>query len=173
MPENDPLVPIGKITGTHGIRGALKFHSYSGNLDTLQKAKELILKSKTGELKKIVIESATEHGNRLILRFCGYDDINKALPFVGREICLNRNLFPEPEEDEYYWCDIIGLEVVTDHGVSVGRVSDIFEAGSCDIYVVQSGNREHLIPSIAKVIKEIDIDSGKIVITPLEGLLDP
>ncbi len=60
----------------------------------------------------------------------------------------------------------------TDDGALLGKVSDIFETGSSDIYVVQGEGREFLIPAIADVIKAVDPAGGRIVITPLDGLLD-
>ena len=56
---------------------------------------------------------------------------------------------PEPEDDEYYWCDLIGLQVVTADGVELGTLADIFETGSNDIYVVRKDRQEYLIPAIA------------------------
>jgi 16S rRNA processing protein RimM len=79
---------------------------------------------------------------------------------------------PEPEDGEYYWCDLIGLTVATVDGLELGTLREIFETGSSDIYVVRSAEREYLIPAIADVISRIDLKEGRMLITPLEGLLD-
>jgi 16S rRNA processing protein RimM len=93
-------------------------------------------------------------------------------PLVGNELCLKRCNLPKLTEDEYYWSDLIGLQVETDDGILLGVIFDIFETGSSDIYVVRNEKREYLIPAIGDVVKQVDLDSGKIIITPLEGLLD-
>jgi 16S rRNA processing protein RimM len=118
------------------------------------------------------LETAARHGGKFILHFSGYDNIDQALSLVGNEICLLRSRLPKPDEDEYYWCDLLGLEVVTISGDSIGVIADIFETGSSDIYVVRGSGKEYLIPAIADVITSVDIASGKMLITPMEGLLD-
>ena len=172
MTDPDVLISVGKIIGTHGIRGLLKIHSFSGNIESLQSSGAVTLKSPSGDLSEYEIESVSQHCGKFILSLTGFDEINQVLPFVGREICLLRSHFPEPEEDEYYWIDLIGLKVMTDDGVILGNISDIFEAGSSDIYVVRGDNKEYLIPAIADVIVNIDLKAGIVLIKPLQGLLD-
>lgn len=172
MTDQDELIAVGKITGTHGIKGMLKLYSYSGNLDTLKKSDIVTLKSPAGQLQEMHLETAAHHGGKFILHFSGYDNIDQAVPLVGNEVCLLRSQLPEPDEDEYYWCDLMGLEVVTIDGDNIGVITDIFETGSSDIYVVRGSGKEFLIPAIASVITSVDISSGKMVITPMEGLLD-
>jgi 16S rRNA processing protein RimM len=88
------------------------------------------------------------------------------------EICLYRSQLPKLEEDEYYWYDLIGLEVVTVDGERLGSIAEIFETGSNDIYVVRGGKREYLIPAVSAVIDSVDLEGGRMLITPPEGLLD-
>lgn len=172
MINQDELIPVAKISGTHGIKGYLKVFSYSGNIDSLQHSGTVFLKGKTGLLQEFSISTVAAHGGGFILSLDSFNDINQVLPFVGSELCLKRSQLPEPAEDEYYWRDLIGLEVVTDMGVELGRIVDIFETGSSDIYVVRNDDREYLIPAIADVISYVDISGNKMVITPLDGLLD-
>ena len=168
----DELIPVGKISGTHGIRGFLKLHSYSGNIESLQCSETVFLKGKDSVLRELVLKNVSAHAGGFIFALDGFTDIDQVQPFVGSEICLKRSGLPELAEDEYYWRDLIGLTVVTDQGVVLGRVADIFETGSNDIYVVKDNDREYLIPAIADVISEIDIPGKKIIISPLDGLLD-
>ena len=173
MSDPDELIAVGKISGTHGIKGQLKVYSYSGNLESLSAARIVMLKSPDGAtLQEIGIKSVKPHSGGFILSLKDYDDIDRALPLVGSELLLKRSQLPEPEDDEYYWCDLIGLRVVTTDGVELGTLDDIFETGSSDIYVVRKDTREYLIPAIASVISSVDLAGGTMVITPLDGLLD-
>lgn len=172
MRDPDELIPVGKIIGTHGIRGQMKLHSYSGNADSLSAAKSVTLKSPAGTLRELQISCFKANAGKFIIGIQDVDDINLVQPFVGSEVCLKRGQLPGLEEDEYYWSDLIGLQVVTDDGTLLGTVADIFETGSSDIYVVRNAEREYLIPAIADVIKAVDPAAGRIVITPLDGLLD-
>ena len=172
MRDPEDLIPVGKLIDTHGIRGQLKVHSYSGNADSLGSARTVTLKTPAGVLTEYVLKGFKANSGRFIIALAGFDDINQATPLVGCEICLKRGQLPDLEEDEYYWSDLIGLAVETEDGTQLGRIADIFETGSNDVYVVRGGEREHLIPAIADVIKTIDPAGGKVVIVPLDGLLD-
>ena len=172
MSESDVLIPVAKIIGPHGVKGALKVFSYSGNLESLRAARTVLLRSPAGELREYQIKSITPQPVKIILYLKGFEEIDQVLPHVGSEICLWRSQLPQPEEDEYYWCDLIGLKVVTVDDVVIGQIIDIFETGSNDVYVVRGEEREHLIPAIAEVIRSVDLQEGKMIVTPLSGLLD-
>ncbi len=170
--EQDELVPVGKISSTHGIRGLLKLYSYSGNIESLQNSETVFLKSKNGQLSEFGLTAVSAHAGGFLLALDGFNDIDQVQPLVGRELCLKRSQLPETEDNEYYWRDLLGLTVVTDQGLILGPIKDIFETGSCDIYVVKGTDKEYLIPAIADVVSEIDIPGRKMIITPLDGLLD-
>jgi 16S rRNA processing protein RimM len=172
MTDQDEMVPVGKIIGTHGIRGLLKVFSYSGNITSLQSAKTAFLKGKDGFLNEYSVKSVSAHAGGFILGLDGFSDINQVLSLTGSEICLKLSQLPPTEEDEYYWRDLIGLVVHTDQGVELGTLVDIFETGSSDIYVVRGSDKEYLIPAIADVIAHVDIPGKRMIITPLDGLLD-
>jgi 16S rRNA processing protein RimM len=172
MPDTDALITVGKIIGTHGIKGQLKVYSYSGNIESLRAVRTILLKSPKGDLTEYELQNAAPHSGKFILTITGMDNINQVESLIGCEICLMRSQLPETSEDEYYWCDLIGLEVLTVDGLALGRISNIFETGSSDIYVVRNGDQELLIPAIADVIANVDLKNGKITVTPLEGLLD-
>ena len=172
MTDHEELVPVGKIIGTHGIKGLLKVFSYSGNIQSLQSASTVFLKEKDGTLSEHAVKSISAHAGGFILGLDDFSDINQVLSMNGSELCLKLSQLPVPDEDEYYWRDLIGLAVHTDQGVELGTLVDIFETGSCDIYVVRGSDKEYLIPAIADVIAGVDIPGKKMIITPLDGLLD-
>lgn len=172
MTDSETLIPLGKITGTHGIRGFLKFHSFSGAVDSLRVGVTVTLKSGEGTLSRLELASVLNHAGKFMISFSGLDDINQVKMLVGSEICLLRSQLPEPEEDEYYWCDLVGLRVATTGGRDLGVIEEIFEAGSSDIYVVRGKDREYMIPAIADVISSVDMKKGLMLVSPLEGLLD-
>lgn len=172
MSDSDALIPVGKLTGTHGIKGMLKLHSYSGNIESLEAARTVTIRFKDGKLQEFGLKQIAGHGSRIMVGLQGLDDINLVQHLVGSELCLLRSQLPDTGNDEYYWCDLIGLKVSTVDGLELGTITDIFETGSSDIYVVRNGKREHLIPAIADVVSNVDLQNRVMLITPLEGLLD-
>jgi 16S rRNA processing protein RimM len=89
----------------------------------------------------------------------------------GKMVLIDPAELPPLEEDEYYWKDILGMRVVSEKGEDVGMIKEIFPTGSNDVYVVQKGAREFLIPATKDIIMSIDIKTRTMVIHPLEGLL--
>ena len=172
MTVQEELVPVGKIIGTHGIKGLLKVYSYSGNIQSLQSTATVYLKDKNGGMCEHVIKTVAAHAGGFILGLDDFADINQVVQLNGSELYLKLSQLPAPDEDEYYWRDLIGLAVVTDQGVGLGTLVDIFETGSSDIYVVRGETKEYLIPAIADVITLVDVPGKKMIITPLEGLLE-
>jgi len=94
------------------------------------------------------------------------------LSLTGREVYIRRDQFPELSDGEYYWCDLIGLVVQSEDGETLGELVDIFETGSNDVYVVAAGEREILIPATEEVVLDVDLDAGRMVVRPPDGLLD-
>jgi len=172
MTDPNELVPVGKIIGTHGIKGLLKVYSYSGNIQSLQSAEIVILKGVDGTLREYSLKSVSAHAGGFLVGLDNFSDINQVLHLSGSELCLKRCQLPVPDDGEYYWRDLIGLTVSTDQGIELGPIVDIFETGSNDIYVVRGSAKEYLIPAIADVIAHIDLPEKKMIITPLDGLLD-
>lgn len=166
------LIRIGKLTGTHGVKGDMKFYPYSGSCDSLKQPCDVLLVSPSGIQHEKQIQRITSGGGKHTISFAGIDSINQVQKYISCEICVQRSQLPEPDENEYYWCDLMGLHVVTDTGQALGTIVDIFETGSNDIYVVKNNTREFLIPAIADVIVSVDLTSRLVTISPLDGLLD-
>lgn len=170
--EHDNLIAVGRITGTHGIRGQVRLQSYSGNLDSLKSARTVILRQPNGILREYGLRRAADHGTVFLLTLADFDNINQVQDLVGSELCLQPEQLPETDEGEYYWRDLLGLAVFTDRGVALGSISEILETGANDVYVVSGQGRDYLIPAVASVISKVDLAAKTMTITPLEGLLD-
>jgi 16S rRNA processing protein RimM len=171
MADGSNLLTIGKITGTHGIKGMVKLHLYSGDDATLRAVRDVILRHRDGE-QSVSVTALQGHGRKTLLSLKGYDSINDVLPLVGSELLVRRDQFPATDDGEYYWTDLIGLRVVTDDGIDLGNLHEIIETGSNDVYVVQGKGKEYLIPALEDVIRTIDLEKGTMTIAPPDGLLD-
>ncbi len=172
MQQKNELIVIGKVLGTHGIKGQLRVIPYSGEASSITSHRSLLFRSPDGKYETHEIDGAVEHRKRVLVSLKGHGDINQVLPLVGNEICIPRGQLPRLPEGEYYWCDLIGLTVVSDQGEVLGELVDIMPTGSNDVYVVKSVSAEYLIPATEDVVREIDLGQGKMVVVPLDGLLD-
>lgn len=118
------------------------------------------------------IKNVRERGKGFFIELAGIDTIDAADALKGQFLFISREALTDPEEDEYYWHDIIGLAVITEEGEKLGTITSIFPTGSNDVYVCQGEKGEILLPAIDSVIKKIDIPEGAVIIELLEGLLE-
>ncbi|WP_273125512.1 ribosome maturation factor RimM [Bacillus weihaiensis] len=166
---------VGKIVNTHGVRGEVRVISKT---DFAQERYETgnilyIFKEGSKEPTEVVIESHRTHKNFDLLTFKGLHSIEEVEGYKGAVLKITEDQLTELEEGEYYFHEIIGCTMYTDEGQEIGKVKEILATGANDVWVVQrKQGKDILIPYIEDIVKEIDIENKKIVITPMEGLLD-
>jgi len=169
--KNEPVL-LGKLVATHGIKGQLRVAVYSGEFETFLSLASLMLKAPDGRMETFQVAAVAVHGKKLILSLEEYDNINQSLQLVGHEVYVARDQLPALSEGEFYWSDLLGLRVETDHGEVLGELVDIIATGSNDVYVVKDGKREYLIPDLADIVLDVNLDDGIMKVSPPEGLLD-
>ena len=172
MSKRSELVLLGKVVATHGIKGQLRIAVYSGEFETILSLSSLMFKGPDGRMETFEVAASAVHGEKILVALKGYGTINQALHLVGRELYVTREQMPELAEGEFYWCDLLGLKVLTDKGELLGLIADIIATGSNDVYVVKNDGREYLIPALEDVVLDIDLDKGLMTVSPPEGLLD-
>jgi 16S rRNA processing protein RimM len=165
---------VGTIVNTHGIKGEARVISITDFADErYKKGNSLFLfMSVKDEPIELIVKSHRVHKNFDLLTFEGYEDVNQIEKFKGGLLKVPELQLGKLSKDEYYFHEIIGCLVVTDQGEEIGVVKEILTPGANDVWVIKGkGGKEQLIPYIKDVVKEIDVPTKKIVITPLEGLL--
>ncbi|AFV11248.1 16S rRNA-processing protein RimM [Thermacetogenium phaeum DSM 12270] len=165
-------ITVGEITATFGVRGEVKVIPYTDFPERFEKTRKFFL-NKDGLLREVWIERAAIREKDVILKIKGIDTPEEAAEYRRALLQIPPDeVWPLPP-DSYYRFQIIGLTVTTADGVALGRVADILETGSNDVYVVRDNEkREYLIPALKDVIKDIDLEKGLMVIQPLPGLLE-
>lgn len=165
-------VEVGQIVNTHGIKGEVKVKSNSDFTETrFQPGETLFVKHNNNEIE-LTVTSYRVHKGFHMLKFKGIDNINDVEHYKGDYLYQERDHDDiELDENEFYYSDIIGCTVFNEENNPIGRVINIFETGANDVWVVK-GDKEYLIPYIADVVKDVDVDNKTIRITPMEGLLD-
>lgn len=153
---------MGRIVAPYGIKGWVKVQPFTQRPGGLLDYPEWQL-GREGNWQAQVVETAKLHGSTVTAKLQGIDDRDQAAVLRGMQVAVSRGDFPEPGCDEYYWDDLVGLEVVNEAGVVLGRVTEVFETGANDVLVVM-GERERLLPFTAPVIRQVDVAGGRIVV---------
>ena len=168
--HEDALIPIGKVVGTHGIKGYLKVISCAESTASFAPGKQLALRREGKPVVTFGIESARPHKRGILMALEGIASVHAAKEWVGYELCIDKTTLPEPEKGSYYWHQIIGLDVFTVDDRRLGRVAAVFPTGSNDVYVVRDGKNEVLIPAIESVVIDIDLTQKVLRVDLPEGL---
>ncbi len=155
---------MGAVIAAHGIKGEVKVKTFTSSPDALSAYGPLATDS--GRALKIASLNPAK-GDEAIVRFEGIDDRSAAETLKGVQLFVARASLPEPEADEFYFADLVGLRVEDVAGNHLGKVRAIHNFGAGDIIELEraSGGTE-LIPFDASVVREVDIAKGRIVIEP-------
>ncbi|MEW6764566.1 MAG: ribosome maturation factor RimM [Pseudomonadota bacterium] len=163
MTEAAERVSLGKVLAAFGIQGWVKIHSESRPMADIGRYKSWQLKLKDG-WANFRVKSVKVQGKGLIAKLEGVNDRNQAESLAGAEIAVDPALLPRLPQGEYYWRDLIGMQVVTREGVELGKVDHLLETGANDVLVLK-GERERLVPYIIdQVVLEIDPEARLITV---------
>lgn len=165
-----PYLELGQIVNVKGLKGEIKVNPFTENINRFETLNKILIKLKN-EIKEYEIEKVSYHKNQVILKLKGIDSIEAAETLRNYYILINRKDLEPLEEGKYYIADLIGLDVYTEEGKALGKVDDIYNTGSNDIYVVKDElGKQKLLPGIPEVIKKVDLENSKIIVNLIEGL---
>ena len=168
----DGYMAIGMISSAHGLRGEVKVELHTDFPERFAPSVTVYLGE---ELDKAVINSARPHQGQLLVQFRGHETRESAEELRGLWVFIPEDEAVALDEDTYFVHDIIGLSVQTSAGRLLGTVSEVLFTGANDVYVVETPDeprKEILLPAIADVIKQVDLDQGILTVELLPGLLD-
>lgn len=170
------LIKLGEVRKAHGLKGEVRAYLYQASGGWPESVTEIYLGeaperrgemkagSDVGSLRAWKVERARPHSRAVVLlQLAGCRDPESANTLRGKEIWASRNALPL-EEGEYFCQDVLGLEVVGDGGRVLGHVAEVLQTGSNDVYVCRNGEEEVLIPALDDVVREIDLEGGRIVV---------
>ena len=161
---------LGQIVNVKGLKGEVKLNSFAEDDTVFETLSKVYLKRKSDIIEK-EIEKVGYTKNQVILKFKNCNSIDEAELLRNSYLLVKRTDLDDLPEGVFYIADLIGLDVYTEEGELLGKVDDIYSTGANDIYVVKDEmGKQKLLPGIDEVIKNINIDEGKIVVHLLEGL---
>ena len=160
------LLEIGKIVKSNGLKGRLKVLSYSESAQKLETLTRVFVGGDRDHVSPFSVSYLRVKGGTFFLGLEGVEAVDATSELVGQSVYIPAEPLPE---GEYYWKDIVGLDIVTEDGRRLGQVVTILSTGSNDVYVC-GGKREILIPAFDDVVQKIDLGKGVMVVRLPEGL---
>ncbi|MCF6236618.1 MAG: ribosome maturation factor RimM [Gammaproteobacteria bacterium] len=153
-------VVVGKVSGVYGVRGWVRIFSYTAPRENILTYSPWYLKREAGsEMTRVI--AGRVHGKGVVAQLEFSTDRDVAAQLVGLEIVIKSEQLPPVEQGEYYWSDLVGLEVVTVDGQILGKVDHLIETGANDVLVVK-GERERLLPYTDECVLKVSLDDGVI-----------
>ena len=187
----DNMVVMGRIVAPYGVYGWLKVVPDTEAIDGLFDYDSWWL-GKGDDWREMVVETAKIHNDVIVVKLVGIDDRDAAFACKGKQIAVPREQLPEPDENEYYWSDLVGLRVTNSQGVDFGVITEVFETGANDVLVVkpvalvkpdssakedsktksdavpvEAGKdkpQERLIPFVADVVLTVDLEAKSMLV---------
>lgn len=162
---------VGQIVNTFGIKGFVKIYPYVDDISRFDNLKKVHIKSKNNN-EELQIEEVKYQKNMVLVKFKGIETVENAEKLRNSFVEIDRADAIPLEEGQYFIADLLGLDVFLDTGEKLGVLEDIYNAGSSDIYVVKNElGKQFLLPYIDEVIKQINLEEGKIIVHIIEGLI--
>ena len=170
----DDLVAVARAVKTRGLRGELVAELLTDFPERFEGLENLIAVAPDGLRTRLELEEYWFQGERVILKFAGYNSIEAASALVGYEFAVPEAERVELEEDEFYDWELAGCRVETIAGEQLGVVREVMRTGGVCVLVVENeaSKREHLIPLAESICVEIDVEGKMIRVDPPEGLLE-
>lgn len=163
---------VGVISSTHGIHGEVKVFPTTDDVKRFKKLKNVIIDTKK-EYINMEIKSVKFFKQFAIIGFKGYDDINQIEKYKGCDLLIDRKDAIPLAPNEYFICDLIGCEIITDDGSVLGELTDVMTTGANDVYIVTTKEgKEILLPVIDECVLDINIEEKRIKVHIMKGLLD-
>lgn len=162
IPAN--LIDMGYIANAFGIQGWVKIKTATEYSDSLDEYTQVYLKLKDGTILSKKIEKSFARDGVFHAKLAGVDDRDAAFALKGTIVAVDREEFPDLDEDEFYWVDLIGLSVINVQGESLGIVKDLLETGANDVLVAKLEQEERLIPFVAQYVVKVDMQNKQIIV---------
>lgn len=158
---SEPIV-IGRISGAFGVAGRVKVQAYTRDRDGVLVYDQWLI-GQNGRWLPYELEAGRIQGKSVVAKLAACDTRDDAERLVGAQIGVMPHQLDPLEEGDYYWYQLLGLEVHSLTGDCLGTVDRLMETGANDVLVV-SGDRERLIPYIESVVKRVDLEERRITV---------
>jgi 16S rRNA processing protein RimM len=157
------MVVLGRISAPYGVQGWVRLHPFGDDPDRWREIERWWLGCEENDFsawRAYPLQDLRLHGKTWVVKLVGVDDRNGAEQMVGQFVGAPRNALPATAQDEFYWADLVGLNVVNEKQEQLGRVVEMIESGAHAVMVVVDGEIKRLLPFVGHVVKDVDVAAG-------------
>jgi len=164
-------VPLAEVARPHGVRGELRLKLFNKDSDVLLHLDEVLVRLKDGEEQEVSVDRARRADQAILMKLHSVDSRDRADELRGALVCVRRGDFPEPEDGEFYACDVLGARVLH-AGAQIGTVRDLKSYPTVDVLIVRAddGGKDYEVPLVDGVVETMDLPGEAITLRTLEGV---
>jgi 16S rRNA processing protein RimM len=168
--EADRFIAVGRITRAHGIHGEVAVLPLSQVESRFEPESRLFVEDAD---RWLTVRSSRPHRQRLLVRFLEIEDRTSAEELGGRYLVVPASAVPAAPEGEFWPHELVGCEMVTDDGRSLGRVREIIHTPANDVWMAGGPDGEVLVPALKDLVLEVDVPGRLVVVRAVPGLTAP
>jgi len=166
------FIAYGKILKPHGLKGEIKVLPYSIDPENFKQVQYIYTKSDSNnEPQRHKVSAKRFQKHFIIAKLQNINNIEDAEALRNKEIHVDRNELPSNQEDEYYWFELIGLNVYNENECLIGQVDSLIDNTAQPILVIKNNSEEYMVPFIDRFVKEVNLDNSKIVVKSIADLI--
>ncbi len=164
------LIAVGRITRAHGVHGEVAILPLSQVEARFEPGSRLIVE---GLDRTVTVAAARPHRQRLLVRLEGVNDRDQAERLAGRYLLIAASEAAPLPEGEFWPHQLIGNEIVTETGRSLGRINEVIHTPANDVWAAEGPDGEVLVPALKDVVRTVDLGAGRVVVREVPGLTSP
>ncbi|MBI4757006.1 MAG: 16S rRNA processing protein RimM [Betaproteobacteria bacterium] len=155
------MIVLGRVLAPFGVQGLIRVFPYGDDPSSWRDMGQLWLGTGS-DWKRYALKDLREHGSVVVARLEGISSRESAAALRNLLVAAPRDSLPAPSAEEYYWSDLIGLGVENLAGEPLGAVTDLIFTGAHEVLCVREGETERLLPFVAAVVREVDLERRRI-----------
>lgn len=172
--EETEYVLVGRVVKPHGLRGEVLIRALTENPDRFAAGAELMLGPDLDSAEPVTVEASRNHKGALLVWFEGVGSIEEAESLRDWLIFIDSSELGELDDEDAFWeHEMVGLQVVDAAGRPLGTVAEVFTRPAQDLWSIDTPSGEVLFPAAKQLVVSVDLESGKVVLDPPEGLFEP
>ena len=171
--DSERLVVIGELGRPYGLGGELHVTPLTDDPERFRRVRECVVWDRARDAREVRrLTARRRQGGAVVVALSGCDSPEAARTLTGRLLAIPETEALPLDDAHFYPWQLEGCQVVTADGLEVGVVAGIEPSPAHDLWVVRAGEREHLIPAVAEIVREVDLAARRVVISPPQGLLE-
>jgi 16S rRNA processing protein RimM len=169
--EAPQWIVVGRVSRAHGVRGEVAVQSLS-QIPTRFEPGSRVFAGEDAD-RPLTVAHSRPHGGRVLVRFKEVPHRDAAEALRGALLFVPASSMPSLDDGEYWTHEVVGCEVFTDEGRSLGRIREIIQTQANDVWVTDGADGETLIPALKDVVESVDLAARRVVVREVSGLTAP